>query len=785
MTLQKDPLWHVAACDLYSDAQAHQYDDLAISSLENAYTVLHRNQSATSAKFYESLDGHLRAKLDIHFRFYARWCRPFDYRDCSTLAENPHHNLTYADLRQKFPALRKGISNDPAALQDLRGSLLEVIDSCSAPEQVYYRVIARRSLASILSEMQQPGRDQAISQYEKAIIEARNSNLESELGHLYRHYGWTLSMAGCHEQAIQSLEAAYSHDEHPVFSYWRALDACELGDAWLRRAARANAPAQPPTPLHKSSSTQLAIAMSNLAQPLLERALEAYRAGRLHFQQHLLSAHLPVGKAVKLQMFRSYTENAIQIAATLDRGADILAELELHTPHEVAEALVIAESAREIGSGTAQEVREKWERFHRHLNTVPGDFDQYLASIPQDRDARQQYVRTRLRLAPRLAALDLSDSVVKQLTPTRIPGVNLLFFYVGPERSWAVLWMGDTGNVAVIRNRFLYDSVLRDTHGSYNKAVALALSLKDPRIALQSTVDQLLTAHTQLLGPVFEQFLPQLRGRHLKVFPVMQLSSVPMHAIPVNGSPLINWCDVSYCQSLGLFEQLHAREKPGEGATLGMVFDDHNAPLFEGIVAKLSACYQSRFSLMRSPNWDALRLTLSEHPPDDLLFACHGNYDPSKPAQSSLGIGTAEGVSFTRLFTELNLANIRSVTMGACESGLGRAELSSEYIGLPNVFLSAGVRYVVGSLWRVNALATAVLLGNHFELLVEGTRTVPIALNGAQRAVKTMTRDGLKQWVHERLPQWEQDYASQIDELDSLPFAHPYYWAGFYVSGAL
>jgi hypothetical protein len=44
------------------------------------------------------------------------------------------------------------------------------------------------------------------------------------------------------------------------------------------------------------------------------------------------------------------------------------------------------------------------------------------------------------------------------------------------------------------------------------------------------------------------------------------------------------------------------------------------------------------------------------------------------------------------------------------ESALGRAEVSSEFVGLPNVFIAAGARYVIGSLWRVNQLASVVLV---------------------------------------------------------------------------
>jgi hypothetical protein len=34
--------------------------------------------------------------------------------------------------------------------------------------------------------------------------------------------------------------------------------------------------------------------------------------------------------------------------------------------------------------------------------------------------------------------------------------------------------------------------------------------------------------------------------------------------------------------------------------------------------------------------------------------------------------------------------------MGACESGLARASIGAEYIGLPSAMLSSGAQYVIG-----------------------------------------------------------------------------------------
>jgi len=90
------------------------------------------------------------------------------------------------------------------------------------------------------------------------------------------------------------------------------------------------------------------------------------------------------------------------------------------------------------------------------------------------------------------------------------------------------------------------------------------------------------------------------------------------------------------------------------------------------------------------------------------------------PRFEGINVRTGEGVD---LFTvaemreQLRLARTQLVTLSACETGLvefGRG-LADEYIGLPGILLQAGARAVVASLWAVDDLATALLMGRFYE----------------------------------------------------------------------
>jgi hypothetical protein len=264
------------------------------------------------------------------------------------------------------------------------------------------------------------------------------------------------------------------------------------------------------------------------------------------------------------------------------------------------------------------------------------------------------------------------------------------------------------------------------------------------------------------------------------------MNEVPLHALTVGGELLADHCaSVSYAQTLGLFLQVHRPDAPvpASARTLTMLRDTHGASIYAGTVQVLTPLLGDALTVLPDPAWPAAMDVLSAKRPPDLFFACHGEYDADDPTASRLLLGGDGGVSFEQLFADLDLSGGDCVTLGACESGLGRTLVTAEYLGLPTAFFAAGVRYVIGSLWKVNQLSAAILLGHHYRLLHDGTHTVPTALAEAQRLVRQMVRDDVRAWLRANLPQKADAWEPLIRRMDDAPFAHPYYWAGFYVAG--
>jgi CHAT domain-containing protein len=179
---------------------------------------------------------------------------------------------------------------------------------------------------------------------------------------------------------------------------------------------------------------------------------------------------------------------------------------------------------------------------------------------------------------------------------------------------------------------------------------------------------------------------------------------------------------------------------------------------------------------------------VAARPARDTVFACHGRFDPKAVANSQLELagGQPDGrVSFSRVFEQLDLHGCRSVVMGSCESGMARTDVAAEYIGLPAAMLSSGVRYVVGALWKIPQVATAVFVDRFLRAVNSDDANLCDALSQVQRDMIRMHSDELLDWVRSALhgdPSLERVLKS-VAALGEFPFAKTYHWAGLYVVG--
>lgn len=750
---QQDPVSFAMANFVYAEAQINLNSDLSLSSLENGYLALTRGTVVAS-----ELAASYVLRMQTVFNYYRRLYAAIPYDEVNPLTTHLYSRKTWTDLLDVFPELRKPLDeSSPADYQ-------KVIDQCVKAGDTYCCVLARRFLGSVYHARNQL--DQAIDQFSLALKDADSAGLDSEIGHLRRLHGYALRKSGHLDEAAREFRLAYDHEGHPLFAYWQALAACELGDVYFNQLG---GPAR-------------------LAEKPLQEAMRWYKTGRNIFERQVATCVLPVGRAVEQQMFRSYVDNSIEVAV-LAASRDSVAEAEAAGPRYATDVVAEGHAAEALDPVARSRYLHSRAVFEEHLATFnEGDgeaqFRSYLSSLERNREERRLYVHTRLQLVPTITGAQLSDDTVARFFDLKLPAVVFLLFHIARQETYSWLFFPGVGAPVgrARRSAASWHEVDQVFQGEAERSKSPPSVAKNAATRMRLAIDSILSVYEECFSPLLEPGLASLQGKQLKIFPRFSMNAVPFHALKVKGRALIEYCDVSYCQSIGLFFQVHRDVPSLDPGTLGAVFDKEGTA-YAGTFRMLNAAHDQGVYMLPSASWRDVQNGITDLSPSDLLFACHGEFDRSDPAKSHLRLSSGNDVSFSAIFSQLDLSRCRSVTLGACESGIARTLVAAEYVGLPIAFLAAGTQYVIASLWQVNQLASAILLGHHYRFLKDGTHTVVAALNNAQRATMRMSQAQVFDWVNQFLPERANDLAVQVGQMDDPPFAHPYYWAGFYVTG--
>jgi tetratricopeptide (TPR) repeat protein len=164
-----------------------------------------------------------------------------------------------------------------------------------------------------------------------------------------------------------------------------------------------------------------------------------------------------------------------------------------------------------------------------------------------------------------------------------------------------------------------------------------------------------------------------------------------------------------------------------------------------------------------------------------LHIACHGWFNDADPLASYLQTGADETLTAREVRQTWRL-QARLVTLSACETGLSQILRGDEPMGLVRAFLSVGARAVLVSQWRVDDLATFLLMRRFYQLVGgEELSDFSAALHRAQEWLRQLTADEA-QAILDKVgvsapPDW-----SRLT-VESTPFAAPEFWAGFILVG--
>jgi tetratricopeptide (TPR) repeat protein len=219
----------------------------------------------------------------------------------------------------------------------------------------------------------------------------------------------------------------------------------------------------------------------------------------------------------------------------------------------------------------------------------------------------------------------------------------------------------------------------------------------------------------------------------------------------------------------------------------------------------------SEANASRDALWAALPAATIVH------FACHGQFDAHTPLDSALLLAGGSRLTLRDLLDadRTQTERLRLAVLSACQTAIYDFRyLPDESIGMFAGFLQAGIPAVIGTLWPVDDLSTALLMTRFYELYLRGdmlsqrqaTPMSPVtALRMAQLWLRDLTYQQLDKYLqhHRELKHAEETSTSrmswvlleqglrrtrramQADAGDKRPFVDPKYWAGFVYYGAL
>jgi len=375
-------------------------------------------------------------------------------------------------------------------------------------------------------------------------------------------------------------------------------------------------------------------------------------------------------------------------------------------------------------------------------------------------DEQQAEVQARLNQAYReyertLAQIKLSNpeyaslravqaSTLITVQQTLPPDVTLVEYYV----------VSDTQTLAFVVTQ---DSFHTEAISVTRDSLSLATSqfFTETQTTLSTVPASLQALYDALIAPIE----PYLTSERILIAPHDLLHYVPFAALHDGEHYLIEQHALVQLPSASILPFIleKARREGSGGPPLILGDPDGSLPFGRREAQAVAELYDTTAHLGQA----ALEQLVWEQGPDAAILhlATHGAYNEQSPLFSRILLAAGAGEQYDGVLEvhevyNLDLSNTTLVVLSACETRLGERSAGDEIVGLNRAFIYAGTPSVLASLWSVEDEATMELMVAFYDYVENQGYSKGEALRQAQ-----------------------------LDLLQNPNTAHPYYWAGFVLTG--
>ena len=407
-------------------------------------------------------------------------------------------------------------------------------------------------------------------------------------------------------------------------------------------------------------------------------------------------------------------------------------------------------------AGAAVEIFERWYRaapLTRHLHLAPLTEMSLRANLPEDTAA--VYLST--------AKLGLSVVVV---TKARTTGFLLEQFDWSTLKGTLGPWLKATWRIRTATPTQVLESL--NMFGQ----------------ALERTLAQL----TPIVQTLADCLSDNDVGR-VVLIPGRELGSLPLHAVPLGpgidrGARFGDLVDILYAPNatIWLWGVQAQSERRAQNRFEAFATGESG---FSAELQQAAALWESA----SSPHINASAPEFLKLAAESAILhvSCHGwfwvVYGDANRLDVDAGLDLGGGrLTWRNLLDDLRLPQARLVVLSACESLLlSHRDILNQQFGLPYAFLAAGAPLLLGTSWRVEATATALLITRFHENLRRRAHAASRALAEAQCWLRGLTRAEVGESVTHYFGGKADGYWIPAG---NHPYAHPYWWAGFRLIGA-